>query len=344
MKNIRIAIIGAGVWGETHAAIYREHPWADPVAVCDMKKERAEDIAERYGIGRVFTSVDDLLAWGEFDAVSIVTPDHLHVDIAVKCAEAKKHMLIEKPIATTREDTLRIVDAARKNGVRVMVDLHNRFSPPFAAAKQAVEEGRLGTLKTGYFRLNDIKWVATDMLSWSAQSSILWFLGSHSRDTLQWLFNDRVKRVYCVSTSGVLKEDGVDTVDSYLSTLEFEHGGIAQMENGWITPNANPFVNDIKCNLCGDKGMIAIDASNHNLIRLYTDTKAEVPDIIVRNKVFGQVKGFAYESIRSFADCLASGEPFHVSMEDAAKTTIALLAIIESSKTHMPVEIEYGFE
>lgn len=342
MKTFRIAIVGAGVWGDTHAAIYREHPMVDPVAICDQNEERARMLAEKYGLSKVYTNVDDMLRDGGFEAVSIVTPDHLHADIAVKCAAAKKHMLIEKPLATTREDVFRIVDAVRQSGVRAMVDLHNRWSPPFAEASRLIQNGELGTLRSAYFRLNDVKWVATDMLPWAARSSILWFLGSHSFDTLQWLFRDRVRRVYTVSSRGVLDALNVPTEDVFLTTLEFENGGIAQMENGWITPNANPCVNDIKCSLCGDKAMIAIDASNHNLIQFYSDQKVSVPDIIVRNQIHGRVKGFAYESIRSFVDKLASDEPFIVSLEDAARTSLAILAIMESAKSRTPVEIDYG--
>lgn len=343
MRAVDIAIVGAGVWGETHAAIYQEHPMANPVAICDLNRERAQRIAEKYGIPRVYGDVNDMLSDGGFSAVSIVTPDFLHADVAVACARAGKHMLIEKPLATTAEDVKRITAAAREAGVRVMVDLHNRWSPPFASAKATVEEGALGGLRTAYFRLNDIKWVATDMLGWSASSSILWFLGSHSFDTLQWLFDDIVTRVYSVSTRGVLDALGVETVDSYLTTLEFSRGGIAQMENGWITPNANMGLNDIKCNLTGDKGMIAIDTTHHNMIQMFTDTSASVPDVLVRNRVHGRVKGFAYESIRSFVDCLAADAPFVVSLEDAARTTLAILAIMESAKTRMPVEVKYDF-
>lgn len=342
MDKLRMAIVGAGVWGDTHAAIFKEHPGADPVAICDQNAARAEALAGKYGIAGVYRSVDDMLAQGGFDAVSIVTPDHLHAEIAVKCAEAGKHMLIEKPIATTAEDVHRIVNAAQKHRVRVMVDLHNRWSPPFAQAKTELENGTLGTLQSAYFRLNDTKWVATDMLPWAAKSSILWFLGSHSLDTLQWLFNDRVERVYCVAGRGVLDAKGVQTEDVFLSTLEFRSGGIAQMENGWITPNANPCVNDIKCNLCGDKGMIAIDASHHNLIQCFTDTQATVPDVLVRNRIHGRVKGFAYESIRSFVEKMQSGEPFIVSMEDAARTSIAILAIMQSAAKREPVVVAYG--
>ena len=342
MKTIRIAVIGAGVWGDTHAAIYREHPLVEPVAVCDKNAQKAQALAEKYGLSRVYSSVDDLLADGDFEAVSIVTPDFLHADIAVRCAEAGKHMLIEKPLATSREDVFRIVEAVNKAGVRAMVDLHNRWSPPFAEAKRLIEEGELGSLRNAYFRLNDIRWVATDMLPWAASSSILWFLGSHSFDTLQWLFGDRVTRVYAVSSRGILDSLGVETEDTFLSTLEFANGGIAQMENGWITPDANPCVNDIKCTLTGDRGMVAIDASNHNLIQFFSHEKVTVPDILVRNQIHGRVKGFAYESIRSFVDKLALDEPFTVSLEDAARTSLGILAIMESARTRMPVEVDYG--
>ena len=67
-----------------------------------------------------------------------------------------------------------------------------------------------------------------------------------------------------------------------------------------------------------------------------------MPDIIVRNRIHGRVKGFAYESIRSFVDKLAADEPFIVSLEDAARASLAILAIMESAKTRTPVEIDYG--
>jgi len=338
---LKIAIIGAGVWGDTHASIFAEHPGAENVAICDLDESRANEVAKKYGIKEVYTDYKEMLAKSDCDAVSIVTPDHLHGDIAVACAEAGKHMLIEKPIATSREDIHRIVDAANKYNVRVMVDLHNRWSPPFVATKQAIEAGELGTLQSAYFRLNDIKWVSTDMLSWTAQSSILWFLGSHSLDTLRWLFDDEVKRVYCVSKSGVMSALGIPSTDTYLTTIEFEKGGIAQMENSWITPNGNPCINDIKCTVLGDKGMVTIDASNHNLIQKYTDTRTEVPDVLVRNTIHGRVKGFAYESIRDFVDKIISGKPFIVSMEDAANTALAILAIKQSAENRMPVDVEY---
>lgn len=342
MNKVKIVIAGAGIWGNTHAKIYNEHPNAEVVGVCDLNAKKAQEMADEYGVTAVDTDLDALLSKVDCDAVSIATPDFAHTDLALTAAAHKKHMLIEKPIATSREDTFAIMEAVEKAGVRAMVDLHNRWSPPFNAAWQAIQNGQLGELQSAYFRLNDNRWVATDMLPWAAKSSILWFLGSHSLDTLRWLFNDDVTRVYSVCRDGVLKKAGVDTVDIYQTTLEFSKGGIAHMENGWITPNANPCVNDIKCNLTGDIGSIEINASDHNLIRMYTDNTAVVPDVLVQNSIFDKVKGFSYESIRDFVDSIIEEREFRVSLRDAANTTLAILAIMESAEKREPVIVDYN--
>lgn len=340
-SKLKMAIVGAGIWGENHARIYQSHPFAEVVAICDMNYDKAKAMGEKLGVDKVYNDYNDMFRSSDCDAVAIVTPDFAHADAAVAAANHKKSILIEKPLATTRDDIFRIVEAVEANKVRAMVDLHNRWSPPFNAAHQAIERGDLGEIYSAYMRLNDVKWVATDMLPWAAESSILWFLGSHSLDTLRWFFQDDVKRVYCVSRDGILKSQGIDTVDEYLTTLEFKKGGIAQMENGWITPNANPCLNDIKFSVLGTKGMITIDASNHNLIQQYTDNKVLVPDVIVQNSVFGKPKGFAFESIRSFVDSIMDGSEFPVTIYDAANTSLAILSIMESAKTRMPIEVQY---
>ncbi|HCS73697.1 MAG TPA: gfo/Idh/MocA family oxidoreductase [Clostridiales bacterium] len=341
MEKIKMAIVGAGTWGLNHARIYHDHPFAETVAVCDTDTSKANKLAAQFGVKQVYTDYREMAAKSGCDAVAIVTPDYLHADIAIACANEKKHVLIEKPLATTYDDVHNIIDAVEKNNVRAMVDLHNRWNPPFNVAKQAIDNGDLGEPYSAYFRLNDIKWVATDLLPWASKSSILWFLGSHSLDTLRWLTGSDVESVYSVSREGVLKSLGVDTVDMYLTTLEFKNGCIAQMENGWITPNGNTNVNDMKCSILGTKGQISIDTSSHNVIQKVTDERATTPDILVNHYVDGAPKGFAYESIRHFVDRLIDGRKFSVSLEDAANTSLAILAIFESAKQRKPIEVKY---
>ena len=109
-KKIKMGIVGAGTWGRTHAYIYREHSNAEPVAICDMNRERAQAIADEFGIKEVYTDYHEMAEKADIDAVAIVTPDFAHADIACCFADHKRHLLIEKPLATTREDAERIVD------------------------------------------------------------------------------------------------------------------------------------------------------------------------------------------------------------------------------------------
>jgi hypothetical protein len=88
--------------------------------------------------------------------------------------------------------------------------------------------------------------------------------------------------------------------------------------------------------------MISIDASDHNLIRKYTDHAVTTPDVLVQHSIFDRPKGFAFESIRCFVDCILNGDEFPVTVYDAAKTSLAILSIMESAQTRTPVEIDYA--
>ena len=337
---LKMAIIGAGTWGEAHASIYKEHPNADCVAICDLNKERADAFAAKHGLKETYYDYREMLEHCDCDAVAIVTPDFLHTDMAIACAQAGKHILIEKPLATKREDVLNIVEAVEKNNVRAMVDLHNRWNPPFNLVKQMVSSGEYGAAKTAYFRLNDVLWVATDMLSWTAKSSILWFLGSHSLDTMSWVIGSLPEEVFAYKTEGMLKGLGIDTVDAYHTQIKYQNGTIAQMENSWITPNGNSNINDFKFDLVLEKGKFDIDASSHNLLQCTTEKTFYTPDMLVKNSVFGRCTGFAYESIRSFVDQMVADKPFHVSLREAANVSLAILSIMESAETGKPVKTQ----
>ncbi len=335
-----MGLIGAGTWGRAHASLYSEDHRVEFSAVCDVNEGKAAALAGEFGLpaDRVFADHRAMLRCAALDAVAIVTPDFAHAAAAIDCANAGKHLLIEKPIATTREDALAIRQAVHQNGVRAMVDFHNRWNPPFALMKERVDAGEIGAPVHAYCRLNDIRWVATDLLPWAAQSSILWFLGSHSLDTLRWVFRDEVRRVYALSRSGILASLGVDTVDVYQTLLEFRNGGIATMENGWITPNGNLNINDFKFNVMGEHGMFSIDQSGNNLIQMTTD-RTSVPDVLVNNFVHGRAAGFAYQSIRDFVDRLLDGKPFGVSVDDAVNVTFTLCAVLESARLRQPVDV-----
>jgi predicted dehydrogenase len=170
-EPIRFGVIGVGLWREVHAEIYSNHPCAALAAVCDHDSKRAKQVAQAHGAERVYTDFRDLAADPGIDAVAVVTPDFAHRDPIVAAAEAGKHIITEKPLATTLEDAEAIAKAVRKAGITFMVDFHARWNPPLAIARQNITEGKLGRIISAYFRLNDTISVPTEILSWAEKSS-----------------------------------------------------------------------------------------------------------------------------------------------------------------------------
>jgi predicted dehydrogenase len=341
MKKIGFGIIGAGLWGESHARVYSSHPAAKLVGVCDVVEEKARAIAKKYGAEKHYTDYHKLLKDPDIEAVGIVTPDFAHTEPFVAACKAAKHILIEKPLATTHDGLRAMKKAYEESGVRVMVDFHARWNPPYAVAKDTIDQGKIGPIISMYYRLNNPIFVPTQMLSWSRNSSILWFLGSHTVDTLRFLSGSEVKRVYSVSRSEVLTKLGIDVPDIYQSILEFENGVIATIENAWILPNSNPHWNDIKLNILGSKGMFNMDLTHNQAIERYLEDRSDHPDILVMPTVHGKPVGFAYESIRDFVDRLASGDDFIAKFDDGYRVSKVILAIMSSAEKRMPVDVNY---
>jgi predicted dehydrogenase len=341
LERVRVGLIGTGTWGNIHAQTYTEYPRAALAAVCDLSAERARKAAAQYGVSQIYTDYREMLKDGGIDAVAIVTPDFAHREIIEEAARAGKDIIVEKPLATTHEDLARITEAVTKAGVKLMVDFHNRWSPPLVVAKNDIEEGKLGDLVSGYLRLNNTFYVPLKMLAWSAESSILWFLGSHAIDTLRYLFHDEIVRVYSVSRSGVLRAHGIDVPDIYQTILEFRNGPIATVENHWIMPDSSPKLNDFKVNILGSKGMFNLDLTHNQLIERYLSNVSDRPDVMGDPHLRGRHPGFVHESIKHFVDCVADGKEPEVTLDDGVRVSKVILAIMESAKMREPVKVVY---
>lgn len=340
-RKLKGVLVGAGIFGSFQAQAFSQMPHVDLVGICDLNTKKAQGLADKFNIKEVYSDFEKMLKECDCDFVSIATPDHLHAPLAIAAANAGKHILVEKPFATKREDLLAMRDAINRNGVRAMCDLHNRSSQPFAIAKATIEEGGMGKVYSMYIRLNDNKSVATNMLTWSSESSVLWFLGSHSLDILCYLCGSRPKTVYSLSRKGILQGMGVDTVDMYQTSIEFENGCIAQMENGWIVPNGNTALIDLKCNIMCEKGCFNINGSNSDMLQVLTEEKTSTPNCIARPIINGSVEGFAPNNLRSFVDGLYYDRPFNVTVDEAVDSCLAILAILESAEKKQVVEVRY---
>jgi len=341
-------IIGVGVWGETHLKAYGSAPYVDLVGICDKNEALLSERQVQYGVGYTTTDYHELLARDDIAAVSVVTPDFLHREVAIAACEAGKHVLIEKPMATTVADAQQMADAAKANGVMLMVDFHNRWNPAMYGLKKAIQNGEMGEPQVMTIRLNDTVYVPTQMLSWGGTSTVAWFLGSHSLDLVTWLFDDQIVRVYSVSRSRLLAERGVNTPDFFHTIVELQGGGVAHVENCWIMSEAMPPVFDMKCEFIGSEGTAFIDCSSHRMLQKFssqvlspfsTSPGTAYPDVAVAVDIHGKPGGFGIASILHFAECVVTGTEPLVCPEDGVRNTAALVALHESAAKGVPVEV-----
>jgi predicted dehydrogenase len=261
-QKMGFGVVGAGILGEEHSLVYSHMPESELVAVCDVNGERARAVAEKFGARQWYTNYHELVKSPDIQAVSIATPDHLHTDIAIAAAQAGKHILIEKPLATSLAEAEKIEAAVKQAGVKFMVDYQNRTNPPFVSAKKSVEAGEIGTPAYGYIRLSNTTWVPMEMIPWGSKTSSLWFLAIHTIDVMRWLLQDEIMRVYAVSRSGILRSLGVDTQDFHCAIGEFKNGAVVTFENVWILPRSQPMVPTSRW-VAGQQGQINVNTSHH---------------------------------------------------------------------------------
>ena len=341
---IKLAVVGTGIWGTMHVRAYTQHPGAELVAVCDLDAGRARKVAKEYGIPNVYTNVDALLTQ-DLDGISVATPDTVHAEIVLKAAAKGVNILVEKPLATTVEECQQMVAAAEQAGVILMVDWHNRWNPPYAYARDAIQAGELGDVRYIYYRLSDTIYVPTKMLPWAGKSSVMWFLGSHSLDTVCWLMGCKPVRIYCQKRTGVLTGMGIDTPDYYVTLVDFENGAMAVIENNWIIPQTAPSLIDHRCEIIGTEGAAYLDLThNRSFVKYTSGTKdgfpdAAFPDMIITPQIHGKQMGFAVESIYHFVDCIRDGRTPLATGRDGLLNTRLIMAAERSAQTGLPVNL-----
>src|SRR6267143_2354938 len=144
--RLRCAVIGAGGIGLDHLISLAACPRAASVAIAECNPQRAKEASERFRISRSYSDYRELLDQPDIDAVTIALPNHLHAPVAVAALEARKHVLLEKPMATNVKEAAKILNAAKKMKRMVMVAQNFRFDRHTQIAKVFVERGDLGEI------------------------------------------------------------------------------------------------------------------------------------------------------------------------------------------------------
>lgn len=223
---INIGIVGLGIAGASMIPDILKHPKVRLIAASTRNKERLDKFAQDYNAETYFT-IEDLCKSPNVDAVYIATPTEFHKEHVRIAAAAKKHIIVEKPLAVTLEDANEMIQAAEENGVNLIVGHSHSFEPPIQKMREIIDSGQLGrVLMIHNWYFND--WLyrprTPEELKTELGGGVTFRQGSHQFDIIRLLGGGQVRSIRAVT--GVW-DSSRPTEGNHTVFLEFEDGTAA---------------------------------------------------------------------------------------------------------------------
>jgi UDP-N-acetylglucosamine 3-dehydrogenase len=258
MAKVRIGIIGAGKIAERlHLPGYKEVAEAEVVAICDLKKNKADRLAEMFKIPAVYTDYKKMIQEAGIDAVSVCTPNYLHAEMTIFAANNKKQVLVEKPMSISLAAMKAMIASAKKNNVLLMVEQSQRFDAAHQALKEILESGVLGQFVSVRGKIghagpenwsDDSPWFFDKKLSGGGVSVDV---GIHILDLIRFITGRDVKNVAATMANLVKKQ--YDLEDSVEAVVNFTDGTMGVFSTSWCT---NPYEQTVT--VYGNKGRATV--------------------------------------------------------------------------------------
>lgn len=241
---IRIGIIGCGKIAQIrHIPEYMANPDAELYGFFDVNQDRAKEIAKQYG-GVAYESYQAMLADPKIDAVSVLTPNFTHAEISIAALKAGKHVLCEKPMATTLADCEAMAETARQTGKKLMIAQNQRLTAAHQKAKELLDSGIIGdivTFRTTFSHSGADNWSVDGRNSWFMDKSRSRFgamadLGVHKTDLMVYLLGTGIAKASAVI--GTLQKkfpDGtpITVDDNAFCTYVMDNGVVGTMNASW---------------------------------------------------------------------------------------------------------------
>ncbi|MBT4485683.1 MAG: Gfo/Idh/MocA family oxidoreductase [Candidatus Latescibacteria bacterium] len=265
-KVVRVGIVGGGIFGQWHLKAFTQlqnEGKAELVAIADLVEEKRNKAAKEYGIVP-YEDYKEMIEKENLDAITVVTPDAFHADIAITGLEMGCHVLSEKPMATTVEECRKILDISSKNPDKIlMVDFHKRLDMYHVELERVIREGELGKIQYGYAYMEDRIEVSRDWFkSWPAGSSPFWFIGVHFVDLIYWVIKSKGDKVFATGRREKLKSLGLDFWDNISAQIVFKNGATFTVDAGWTLPDGFEAIVNQGIRIIGTEGIFEIDSQD----------------------------------------------------------------------------------
>lgn len=345
MEKVRIGIVGSKFAADFHADSYARNPQAEIVAVAAI--DNLEEYSKKWGVKDTMTDFKELCKRDDVDLVDVCVPNFLHHDVVMEAAANRKHIICEKPLATTVEDAREMVDFVKKQGVKLMYGEDWIFAPALLRAIELINEGAIGRML----------WVKAKEVHNGSHSPFaqqkkycgggsLMHLAVHPIGFVRYLFGEKA-----VEVNGWVSGGGEENYyhknytgeDWGACMLKFESGRYAFCEGNYITVGGM----DDKVEIYGEEGRLNIDLTFSSPIQAYSrpgfEYAIEKTDT-TRHWTWPAVDEFAnlgyVDQLRYFVDCVLKDEDpmFGIRGEDGLACVEIVLAAYESAETGKTVK------
>ncbi len=225
MKRVNTGVIGTGFWGENQVRILRQSRTCKLLGICDSNENRAREVGSKYNVPW-FTDLDKFLKVPRLQAVTVCTPTHTHLKVALSSLEAGMDVLVEKPMTGEQEGATKLISTARKAGLKILVGFIERFNPGVGLVRKMLEKQVVGDviIATGRrvarwpMRIGDVGVIKDTAI--------------HDIDIMRYLLREAVTAVY--AQTGSLKHSFEDYAELM---LQFGGGGTTGfIDANWLTP------------------------------------------------------------------------------------------------------------
>ena len=329
----KVGIIGAGKISERmHIPGFQKVRGCRVVAVADVDRRLAGEIAGRFGIKEVYRDYRDMLKKSDIDAVSVCTPNFLHCRMAVDSSKALKHVIVEKPMATSMQEVKRMVGAAKKARKVLMVEQPQRFRPAHEVAQEVIARGAIGRVVHAIGRFGhggpegwapDSKWFFNEKQAFGGAMADL---GVHLIDLMRFIVPTPI-----VEVSGMMATvtRRMKLEDLGALNLRYKGGALGQACASW---NLKP--GGMRIEVSGTKGMMVLD--HGEVVLMVTGaqrykTKVVKPRIRRKSRLGGP--------FRYFVDCCRKNSKPFIDGVEGGRSLEVLIAGFKSQKTGRAVKL-----
>lgn len=314
MKPTKIAVLGAGFSAEVHLESYNKFiPEAEIVSIYSRSLERAKRTAEKYKIPFYSNNLDEVINSTDAEVIDVCLPNCLHCEAVIKAARAKKHVIVEKPLAMNLEECELMVHECKNHGVKLMYAEELCFAPKYERVRKLVRDGAIGEV----YQLRQCEKHSGPHSDWfydekQSGGGALMDMGCHGIGWLMWVLGNDVKPVSVFATMGTfLHKNRTRCEDNSICMVEFENGVVGVVENSWAKHGGM----DDRIEVYGTEGVVFADLFIGNSALTfskrgydYAMEKAEFTrgwSFTVFEEIFNQ--GYPHE-LKHFIQCVQKNE------------------------------------